>query len=391
MKYLRYFTAFAFAGTLAACASVTPAPIDFHVNVGEDIKGLETEIQAARDGELALVAPAEVDQAELHVRRAADKRRMTERRDEILRELGLAHAYLNAADEKAEPRFLEMTEVFAQRRAAVAADANTLKETGEAFAKLDQMIRDSYPSSERRRGKLITAYRTLEVTGVEARELGAARADLLEARRLRAKLLAPESLATAERAYFAAVDVIEKNPRTPEVFREPVALVNNLARALVAITQQSRDVALRSDEDIARELLLSRQRVEQLKGELAGVELNSAVKDKRLRETTEQNESNAVLERARHGLENADAEVYPAGDRLLIRLKSGAAPTLQSVKGVLKELNASDVVVQGGSTAAAAEIAKTLSEVTPVARTVDPGAKPTAPVEVVLTPRRARP
>lgn len=372
--------------TLAACASVKPKPIDFHVNVGEDIRAVEDEIKASRDGVMALLAPAEIDRAELHVKRATEGRRMNERRDDVLRELGLAHAYLDLATEKATPRMAEMDEVFAQRRAALAAGARRLDETRGAFNKLDEMIAKSHPATEKRRARLTRAYRLLEVTGVEAHELGEARAQLMDARRLRANLIAPESLGAAERAYFSAADAIANSPRAPESFREQVDLARNLARALVAITAQARAVAARSDEDIARELLLSRQKVEQLTSELAGVELNSAVKSQRLKDAVERNEFNAVLERARNGLANADAEVYPAGDRLLIRLKSGGSNTLQSVKGVLKELKAHDVVVQGGSTGQASEVAKSLSEVGPVARTVDPGADAQTPVEVVLTP-----
>ena len=377
---------FIVGSSLAACSSIKPKALDPHANVGQKIAALDREVKQDEVSHAALLAPDDLKRADARVQDARRALFAAERRDRLLRKTGLAEAHVEHVRRLVAERQPLMADVLQGREAAIDAGALKFATTRERFQKLDELFRERVPKTESRRQTLMRGYRDVEVTAVRERVLRTAHEQMGEARRLDARRAAPKALRAAERAMTVAEVAIARDPRRPEAFQHHVAVAERLSRALVGIAAQARVVSARSDEDVARELLLQKQRLGQLRSELAGVELNSSVRERQLRAVTAENQLNAALEQARRSIGEDTANVYRAGDRLLIRLKNDptSAATLNKVKGVIRTMNARDVLVQGGTARRAAAVSDALNEVAPVGRLVGPE---TARVEVLMTPR----
>ena len=371
------------------CSSVKPKHLDYHVNLGQKMSALDQEVKQDLVSHAALLAPTELGRAEAAVGAARRALFAAERRDRILRRTGLAEAHLEVVRRRVSERQPVVADLLAQREAAINAGALRFTTTRAHFERTDLLFRERFPATEARRAELNRTYRGIEVTAVSERVLRTTREQLAEARRLDARRAAPVALATAERAYQSAEDAIRAEPRRAEAFVTPVKTAENLSRALVAIAAQARVVGARSDEEVARELLLQKQRLGQLRAELNGVELDASVRERRLRELSRESRLNALLERTRQTLGEDAAHVFRAGDRLLIQLKNDptAAATLDKVKGVLRDVNARDVLVRGGSPRRAEAVTQSLNEVTAVGRMIGPESPR---VEVSLRPELRR-
>lgn len=360
---------------VTACASVPRADIPRTANSADEIARLDRDLQMARSAQWDILAAKDLRESEKHLDQARTLRSRDTNTQPVLEQLRVARGYYDRAHESVQMRAPKVADVLAARTSAIAAGAHDFPKANREIAKVDERFRAQAKSLDDGRNddlwsRMRDAYRDAEITAVQEQHLGRARALISEARANGATLYARVTLREAENAVADAEAAIAEHPRQEREYIDSVLLANRAARYLTAVNATSRDTAKRSDEQVAREIVNKNNVMTRVRAELAGAELEAQARERALKSARAQlgqaknnlrseREWNQALDEVRQKFARDEADVYRDGDKLLIRLKTlgfgvgkaqvpaSSKPLLAKVKGVIEDLHAKDVVVQG--------------------------------------------
>lgn len=365
---------FALLVPLMGCRSTPSVAYPPTANSQDELSILTKDLMKAEAAQWNVIAPAAFADSRRYLDGARAARARSTDLYDFWQEMGRARYAYDQARLQVEQRKSLLRPVLSARAGALNGGARSGED--DVFTRADARLTrlaERLPRhivSAREQADLIADYRRAEVEGVQNQKLAYARGLVHEARQNGGKRYAPASLAAAEMTLARAERAIASQPRRSAAYSEDVNEAERAGQLAVAVTVRARTLTTATPEIAARELVARDAELANTRGELKGAELEVAVKSRALVESTKQlNEREAELrtERAmnealaqvREKIGPNEADVFRKGDKLLIQLKSvgftsGSArlpepskSLLTKVKGVLKDLNPQDVVVEG--------------------------------------------
>lgn len=370
--------------SIAACVaissgcshSVKKAEYSQATNPTEEVGRLEQELNEARASQVDVLATQEFRAAEKSWSKAKDQMASGKSQENVLDSLGYAKAYLMRAKEVAAGRADRVAGILEARNAALKAGAREFPAENEKLVKIDSDLNslvddkvihpDHFADMQKR-------YMDLELTTVQARQLGTARANIDHAIREGARKAAPVSLNRAETQFKDAENAIATDRRNVDSFRPAVERANNSASILAAVMAEVKRANSRITEDSALQIVMKDRQIASMNSAISQDQkrLNSqgqqlAAKDQALNASQAQLTEAEAQVRLKNALESArkefspnEAQVFTQGDRMIIRLTSvgfssgkadlpeKAVPLMEKVKAVAASLGAQQVVVEG--------------------------------------------
>lgn len=383
----------AFVG-LAGCSSVQRENYPANADPRAEINKLENDIDTALGDQYDVVAPKELAQSQEYLDKAKAQLDKQGKLSSIWEDIGDSRGYLNRAKDIYAQRHQKVTDVLKARQAALDAGARNSARAEKELTALDDSFRANSGALDRVRDNRIwdrtrVNYEALELIAIQEANIGDARTMVIGAKRKGARFYSPKTLKDAENAIAAADKAIALHPHDQTAYSASVATANRAARDLVAVNTEARRAAGQTNEEVAREIVGQGKAMGSLKSELKGAEAESEMKGQALVDKESQlrgvasseaalardKKFNDKLAEARKEFATSEADVYRDGDNLLIRLKkinfetgkadipSQSVSLLAKVKDVIKDLNASAVVVQGHTDATGSpQVNKTLSK-----------------------------
>lgn len=380
---------------MVGCASVER----FHYPESSDpqveIQKLDREIQQALADQKDVLVPAEFASANQYFERARFDLNQKNDLKNFWEDLGAAKAYLNKTVGAALEREEKVKEVLKSRRKALEIGARHYNESREMLFKVDESFRRKAPDLSQESfdddfwSRMKSEYDDLYVSTVQETELGAVRQTIDMAKKRGARRYAPLTLTETEGVLAKAEEAIAHTPENSESYLPMVARADKVANQLLLVTNTARRAALQSNEDLAKEIVSNGQVLGDLKGEIIRRRLN----DRPDVGPRSDNEWQRTLKDVQSEFSRNEAEIYRAGDKILIRLKKnmhGSTPVLNKVTNVIEGLNAQDVEIKGEK-ASASEVAQFIREGIDNIEVKEVGygySEPSAKVDVVIKPKR---
>lgn len=342
----------------------------------EEIAKLDQEIQTGFVNQYDIVAAKEFTKAQEYLKDAKRDIGKKNAPDSALENVAYGRASLMRAQEEAKRNSPKVAGILEVRSDALVAGA---RDTDSSRSRLKEL--DDYLRSDVKRGyspqnfsAMQKSYMDLELTAIQNRQLGDARAKIKKARDQRNT--APRSLAQAELDMKDAENVVAANRHDPTRYEDAVTRANAsavLATDVLAITNRrganvDENAALAQVRQ-ARQIKGLQGQVGNLKGQLGGATVALREKNKSLANLSARADLQAMIQKAQGQFNADEAEVFQQGDRLVIRLKSmnfpsGSAnipgsslPLLAKVKSVAEELDPVEIVVEGHTDAVGKEAA----------------------------------
>ncbi|GAB4387365.1 MAG: hypothetical protein Kow0025_00500 [Thermodesulfovibrionales bacterium] len=244
-----------FAG---ACAgpSVKVEPIPVTANPAEQVSALDSDMVAARRNQINVLAPASFARAEGFLQEARRGLGQGEEISKILENVAYGKSHLKKAQEIATVAKSALPEVIEAREDARAAGATAFAEdypkAEEKFLDLTRAIEnDNLNWARQNKGRVVSAFRDLELRAIKEQTLGEVRRLIEQAEREGARKVAPDILADAK-AELQAVDAfISENPYEKEAMlkKADAALFN--AQRMLQIMRESENFRAMKPVDIA--------------------------------------------------------------------------------------------------------------------------------------------
>jgi outer membrane protein OmpA-like peptidoglycan-associated protein len=243
---------------LNACAGrvVMPEPTLESNDPVEQLLSLESDLQAAEEQQLEVLAPTSFARAEQLYQDARQMLVREEQLSAILLQITSGRVELQRAEQSAQIARTVLPDVIKVRGLALTAGAADLgKEfevAEEGFLKLTRAIEDNdLEWARRHKSKIFDAFDRLELRAIKEKYLSEARELVLQGEQNRAAKTAPQTLAEARARLQQADDFITANRYLQEDIRNKTAEALFYARRLHIILQQSDDFKDLSPEQTA--------------------------------------------------------------------------------------------------------------------------------------------
>lgn len=362
------------AGLTVSCAhDIKKAEIPQTANPTEEVSRLESEINAGYSEQLDVLANEPFTQARESLEEAKSDLTSGESPEEVLENVGYAQAYLTRAKELAAGRRTGLVEpILEARNAALSSGAKGYASLTPKIKDLDDEMRKASKDFRARLSqqditRLQGGYLGIELAGIQAKELGQARAKVAGARRDGARTNTPRTLAHAELAVANAEQVIAANRHNAPGYTEAVDKANSATQLLVEVLATSkRPDGPDIDENAALKLVAQSRRIASLEGKLGTAETSVTEMSENLREQNRALKGAAsainiqqALKETQAQFDRDEAEVFLDGNQVLIRLKAMNFPSgkadlppdsitlLAKVKEAAQNLGPANVIVEG--------------------------------------------
>lgn len=366
------------------CASkVQKVEYAANTNPPDEITSLRNDMTQASKDQVDVMSPRNFSDAEKSLAKAEKYQSKNSDNEKVLSELGYARAYYNKAVENSGKVKAAIPEVVQAREAAIKANAQAqdkenFRDADNDMMKIGSRFEKGKESVEtKERTELQARYLDIEMQAIKEGKLGPARAKIEAAKKAGAKRLAPKTLDSAEAKFKNAEAVLTANRHDDSATQGAVDAVNAEAQKLALVTQTAKNAKSQNSEDVALDLVNKNAQIGTLDQQLGTVESQRAAQAAELNKTNAQlsaaqiaaqrranalaaeQKFNASFEEARKQFSPDEAEVYRQGNNLLIRLKglnfsSGRAELppkslaiLSKTKGIIQEMNAEKVIVEG--------------------------------------------
>lgn len=396
MKSVKYNMTLALALiALAGCASsIEKANIPASANPTEEIAKLEADLSYGETNEFEVLDAENFKNSRDRLMKAKSKLSDNKKQEDVLDELRYSRAYYERAKTTSAARKSKLEAVLESRNAALDAGVKKYPRLSDEWNSAEKDTRGlakDKPEDIKAEDvkKLQNRYSELQYKAVKLNYLGDALAKIEAAKDNNAKSKAPESLKQAEIDYASAETAISANRTTPARFTTEVTRSNRSADRLRRVMDYAKKdgknfsekaaIQLVSQEDqinrLDNQLGETRQTNEQLGQTNAQLENRVTRQGQALTAAERQVAMQAAIDSARKEFKPTEADVYQQGDKLLIRVKSLNFATgkselpndsdalLNKVEAVAKDLNASEVMVQGHTDSTGSkERNRTLSE-----------------------------
>lgn len=347
---------------IAGCASkVTKYNYPADSDPTRVVNDLKKDLQAQRMEQAPVFAKDSFNEAQEHLNNAQNMLGKGNKPEKILDEAGLAKAYLDKAEVETEKNKPQLNGIAEARGLAVEAGAKqyeskNLKETDSDFASYVDKVNKGKGTPEKT-AMFQQKYSDMELSAITQDELTPASQWIDQATDLGAAKRTPQTLGNAKEDYNNARLVISTDRYNDEAIDAAVAKSEASSSRLLEVVKEAK----KSDipENVAVDIVDKRHAIANLNrrvGEtrVANAELRSDnakfARDARI---------NQMIDDAQASFDKKDAVVYRQGDNLLIRLKtvqfssgksdipSRAMAVLGQTKGVITDLRATHIVVQG--------------------------------------------
>jgi outer membrane protein OmpA-like peptidoglycan-associated protein len=371
------------SATLALVPGCTSEPkqvsIPSTANPNDEVASVNEELKVDKQNQVDLLSPRNYEKAQEYAAKAQAAREKDQDNKEVLKDIGMAKAYLNLATEHADQVKSSTTDIMHARDEAIQANAAQL--VPKKLSQADKKFKDIAYDAEKdrasikadKRADLQRDYMNLQVESLKITHLGPVESAIESAKKARAKKYAPKTLAAAEAKLHAAQNVIETDRNNSVAIRQASNDARKEASKLLKVTSIAKNE--KASENAALELYANRISNQKMDEELAQAEttlLEQREKTNEIRQENAQlerkNQFNESLSWAQDQFNSNEAEVYRQGDKLLIRLKnmnyksgqstlpSAAYPTLQKVKDVIAKIGADKVTIEGHTDSIGSEI-----------------------------------
>lgn len=361
----------------AGCAS-DPAMQDFPATAipADEVAVVEKDMTQANADQLDVLAPSNFAKAQDALKDAKSGVKNQDSAKDILRNVSLAKAYLGKAREFAKVTTSNMSEVVEARRLAMQeggkdAFASDFKDADDDLRSVASDIEENKTESAvKNRSAILAKYLDLEVRAIRRTALNEAEGRVNKAKKEGAEDWAPQSLALAEKSIKDADNYIIANRHDTARIKQLSGKALADSDRLLLVNKEAHKGSKESGERAALKLFAERDKVAAQKSQLeaANTQLNRA-EDRNSAADAQASAAAAALatnqefnkkfDQARAKFSSDEAEVYRQGENLVIRLKglefnSAKAtlkgnnfPLLAKVQGVIGDLNAKSVVVEG--------------------------------------------
>lgn len=355
---------------LSACSNA-PKRVSYPVTTSpnEVIQTMEAEIQEGYDTQVDVLARNDFQHAQRDLADAKEMVKSGGSQERVLRELGLARAYLDRARELANGRRASLEGVLSARKAALDAGARQFGREREELASIDEDLRDvagERSLSAKEFSALQSRYMDLELAAIQATHLDTARTRVAGSVEKNARRYTPNTLHRAELDLRNAENMIASHRHEPEAFQAAVDKANASSDLLVAVGQKARAGQAVIPESVALRLVNQERGLHKMSERLASLESQTSkssriltAQEQELKRAREMQALEQALAQARKEFTRAEADVYRDGSKLLIRLKSMNFPIgradlppaslalLGKVQSVAMDLDPMQVVVEG--------------------------------------------
>ncbi len=222
----------------------------------EQLLSLESDLQAAREQQLDVLAPTFFAKAEELYQDARQMLAREEQLSAILLQITSGRVELQRAEQSARITRTVLADVIKVRGLALTAGAADLgkefEEAEEGFLKLTRAIENNdLDWAQRHKSKIFDAFDHLELRAIKDKHLNEARELVLQGEQNRADKAAPQSLADAREKLQQADDFITANRYRNEEIRKKAAEALFFARRLHIILQQGEELQKLSQEQVA--------------------------------------------------------------------------------------------------------------------------------------------
>jgi len=222
----------------------------------EQLLSLESDLQAAREQQLDVLAPTCFAKAEELYQDARQMLAREEQLSAILLQITSGRVELQRAEQSARITRTVLADVIKVRSLALTAGAADLgkefEEAEEGFLKLTRAIENNdLDWAQRHKAKIFDDFDHLELRAIKDKHLNEARELVLQGEQNRADKAAPQSLADAREKLQQADDFITANRYRNEEIRKKAAEALFFARRLHIILQQSEELQNLSREQVA--------------------------------------------------------------------------------------------------------------------------------------------
>ncbi|MBL7544551.1 MAG: OmpA family protein [Bdellovibrionaceae bacterium] len=377
-KWTKFFVSTSIALYLGACAhNIKPTPMAATANPNAEVDNLSAKVDAARTQNVDVLAPENFKDAEKSLKEAQNLRSKNKKGEKILEAVGYGHAYLDRANAAAQKSREQLPDVLKARELAMTAGAAKYHEDrvdlDKDLMKYTRKIEKDKTINREDITDLQQDYLDLELKSIKSNKLSEAKNTLENAEKQGAKRIVPKAYADATEKYKVAEKAIETDRHDEQSVNTATSAATSSAQLTMSLLQTAKENRKRSPEQIAREIENRDQRIDEAsalndaaKAQLTAAEQKiahertqlGAIADER-QKLEERERFNQAFEQARAEFKQNEADVYRQGDNMIIRLKSmkfspgrselpsAALPVLNKVKGVLSQIKAEDVVVEG--------------------------------------------
>jgi OOP family OmpA-OmpF porin len=374
-----------FSILVAGCASSAPkANIAANANPNDEVSKLRNDIANGESNDYAVLDNQDFTESKEHLKKAEDKLRDNQNQQDVLDEVSSARGYYERAEKMASERRSHIDTVLESRNQAITAGAAQYPQSKKLLDSVDSDARSlaessDIPSSDKVI-KIQKRYGEVQLTALEAQQLGNAKATIEAAEAGRGKTFAPKTLNQAKVDYANAKMSISMNRTSSAAYMPTVKQANMSADTLARVMEMSRKNEKNFNEDEAVRIVMQDRAIHSLDNTVqiqetqkAALQNKVAAQNETLNSTQQDLNSTQqdlkasnkkvamqkALATAQGEFTAKEAEVYQKDNSLLIRLKtigfaSGSATIpaksddlLNKVQGIVQGLNPESIVIQG--------------------------------------------
>ncbi|MEZ4814092.1 MAG: OmpA family protein [Bdellovibrionota bacterium] len=287
----------------------------------------EINLAEAQNNQADVFAPDTYAEAQSAFKEAKEERSDNESNVSILAAIEKTNNLTQEAIRKSEISQAALPLVAEARLAAIKVRAR--ESSKKEFEAADEELKEytsrlengKIKNSTKTAKTLVTKYQSLEVNGIIALKLGAAKKALTSAKSEGAVENAPKSWARANTYLNKAIDVIRANPHDSMMIDPVSGEAQFEAEKLLRVTRKTKAAGGPKSEDIVLQAESQKQYIHSQDEELAAIqnekqEIQSEVKD--LKAVKELQDKVAAVSR---NFNKAEADVYQQGRSVVIRLK----------------------------------------------------------------------
>jgi OmpA-OmpF porin, OOP family len=394
-------------GTLALVPGCTSEPkrvsIPASANAQDEISSFNEDLRVAQQNQVDVLSPRNFSKAKEYAEEARKTQEKDESKQDVLKSIGMAKAYLNLANEQMARVKPSAEAILSAREEAIFAGAPRL--VSKKFNYAEDDLKKAASSSEKNRASLETDkraelqrnYLDLQVEAIKIAQLDPAKKSIEKAKSEGARRYTPKTLASAEAKVEVAENLIETDRNNTPAINQASLDARKEASKLFNVTGIAKNN--KASETVALELYARRLANNQLSEELnqteaslreqqsqsaAQLRIQKNMSEEELQQqkamaaeqlsqqkaqANEMRQTNMSLEKQKEFNQNfawaqkqfspSEAEVFRQGDNLVVRLKAinyksgrselpgSAYPLLTKVKDVITKMDAEKVMVQG--------------------------------------------
>jgi len=325
-----------FAGGLillmAGCSHLNVKEYPSTANPNAEISRIQSEQETARSRQVNLLSPIYFKRSEQKLEEALEKRNNNAPNTAILKDLALAQANLEKAEEVSRLGRTTMEEVLEARTDALKAGAGPdnqeekLKRTDRYLKEVAIHIEDGFLGrAERDRESLKRTYEDIEVEALKQSKIGHAKNTIATAKNEGAAANTPQTLKEAESAYADAEEYIEANRHNDAEIQARADQANAAADRALRFARESKIAVNKTSESRLLELEAEKDRV--AAAQAAAAQKDEALSSERdsadaLARTNErlaaENALNEQFEKLRSMFGRNEADVVRQGDKIVI-------------------------------------------------------------------------